>query len=233
MKIIKIIITAGAIILLAVPCSNNARITNQNMTINLNVNPHQINVSTPLQDLWDQVASSALPTEILSFLWRQRYFIAGGAVLGIYIYVCRECTRINNYLECFESWGSWHKEYSLEAFLAMPQQQIAKELVIEIQRRYSNNACPTDFIGPLISFCTMIDSEIEMVNHYLSTYSLLMRTNLYGLFPLNVAQCDELGDIIKRLQFIKNIFLAWAADYKIEHNKERVLAINLINYATT
>jgi len=222
MRIIKRIITAAAILVLLLPKLNLAYTApepNQNMTINFNVNQRQINVSSPLQDLWDQVSTSALPSELINFLYNQRYFIAGSAVLGTYVYICRECTRINRYVECCDSWGSWHKEYSLEVLLALPPQQIAQDLVIEIQRRYSNNANPTDFIGPLISFCKSIDYEMELVNHFITLYAFLVRIHLNVLFPLNIQKCASLADTLKRLQYIKNIFLAWAADYKIEHNK--------------
>ncbi len=197
-------------------------VMNQNVTVNVNVNPRQIKTTTPLQDLWDHVAGSPWPSEIVKFLYAQRYFIAVGAALGVYVFMCRECAHINHYLECYDSWGAWHKEYSLEMLLAMPQQQIAKDLVIDIQRRYSNNANPTDFISPLISFCKTIDHEIELVNRFLSIYSFLMRTQLLSIFPLNIKRCAELGDIKKRLQYIKNVFLSWAADYKIEHNKKTI-----------
>ena len=229
MGIIKAISLVAAFITFAMPLVGGGRsakeVMNQNMTINLSLNPHQINIATPLQDLWDHFAASAWPSEVIKFLYGQRYFIAGGAVLGCYVYMCRECARINNYLECPDSWGSWRKEYSLEMLLSMPQQQIARDLVIEIQRRYSNNGNPTDFIGPLILFCKTIDYEIVLVNRFISIYSFLVRSHLYVLFRLNIKKCAELGDTLKRLQFIKNIFLAWAADYKVEHNKRAIYCV--------
>ena len=194
-------------------------VMNQQVTVNVNVSPKQIKheLSTA-KELIEKLSIAAWPSSIGNFISGQRYFIAAGTVLGGYVLLCRECVRANQYVVCNETWGSWHNDYPHEVFMSMSHQEIAKELVIEIQRRYSNIKNPTDFIGPLITFAKSIDSEIKLVDHYLWLHSILQRSHLNMIVPLNIEACVLLPKMMQRLRHIKNIFLTWAADYKIEHN---------------
>lgn len=195
---------------------------NQNLVLNLNYSPTQI--KTPL--VLPETFLSHLPlrewhTKTSSFFYRKRYFMGASAILGGYAYACHYFVQANKYLERTDLWASWRGETSLELLITIPQHELAKELILEIQRCYSNAQNPTDFITPLITFMRAIDLEIITIKKYLSVYQWLTRLQLQNLFPINQRLFNLLGETCSKLIYIKNLFLVWAAEYKISHNKKK------------
>ena len=195
---------------------------NQNLTVNLNYSPTQI--KTPL--IFPDKFFSNLPikewqTKTSSFLYNKRYFIGGSVVLGGYVLTCNYCVQANKYLERTDTWASWRPDTPVELLIAIPQQELAKELILEIQRRYSNPQNPTDFISPLIAFVQTIDEEIIKIKQYAQVYGWITRLHIQVIFPINQKQFNLLGEKYKKLIYLKNIFLSWAAEYKVSHNKNR------------
>jgi len=193
---------------------------NQKLTVNLNVSPKQIKINQILpSNLLQHI--DEWPEKFARFLYQQRFFIAGGSILAAYLWLCRSCVNGNKYLEQTDTWAAWHQELVLEELLAMPQHELAKDLVVEIQRRYSNPKNPTDFLSPLISFMREIDREIALTQYYIKLYMILQRTHANAILPVNTTRFATICDVQRRLAYLRNVFLTWAAEYKVNHNRYR------------
>lgn len=195
---------------------------NQNLTVNLNYSPTQI--KTPV--IWPEKFFSNIPikewqAQTSNFLYKKRYFIAASLLFGGYVLACNYFVQANKYLEQPDIWSSWRPETPLDALLAIPQQELAKELILEIQRRYSNAQNPTDFISPLIAFIKAIDSEILIIKQYAEVYQWITKFHLQSALPINQKLFDQLVENNRKLIYLKNVFLSWAAEYKISHNKNK------------
>ena len=195
---------------------------NQNLVLNLNYSPTQI--KTPLifpDKLFSHLPIKEWQTKTSSFLYQKRYFFGASIILGGYVMTCNYFVQANKYLEQTDTWASWRLDTPVEVLISIPQHELAKELILEVQRRYSNSQNPTDFISPLIAFVQAIDTEIVMIKKYAEIYRFIKRFHLQGIFPINQKQFNQLGDKYKKLMYLKNVFLYWAAEYKINHNKNR------------
>lgn len=193
----------------------------QNLVLNLNYSPTQI--KTAAQTASDKIFSN-LPIKewqekSSTFFHEKRYFIGASIILGGYVLACHYFVQGNKYLERTDTWAAWHSETPLDLLVSYPQLDLAKELILEIQRRYSNAKNPTDFISPLITFVKTIDEEIATVKQYSEVYRWAKQCYLHTIFPINQKQFNLLEEKHKKLVYLKNIFLSWAAEYKINHNK--------------
>ena len=86
------------------------------------------------------------------------------------------------------------------------------------------NTCvqnPTDFISPLISFVQTIDKEINTLKKFIDAYWLITKLHTEKLLPVNIKQFATLNERYKKLLYLKNVFLSWAAEYKVNHNKNK------------
>ena len=195
---------------------------NQNLVLNLNYSPTQIKTPLMLPDkLFSNIPIKEWQAKTSNFLYRKRYFIGSSIILGGYALTCNYFVKANKYLERTDTWASWRLDTPVDLLITIPQTELAKELILEIQRRYSNAQNPTDFISPLIAFVQAIDAEIVMIKQYAGIYRWITRLHLQAVFPINQKQFNLLGEKYKKLIYLKNIFLSWAAEYKINHNKNR------------
>ena len=155
-----------------------------------------------------------------SFLQSNKRMLIGLGIAGSYACLCLKIIQVNRYLGDPALWSSWKQEYSLPALLAIPQKEIAYALLHDIQKRYLNSTNPADFISPLIHFVYAIDQEMTTIQSYSYLYTWLKRLRLTYILPINTKRFEHIQGRLNRLIFIKNLFLTWAADYNIEHNKQ-------------
>jgi hypothetical protein len=156
-------------------------------------------------------------------LFNKRYLIGASVLLGGYIYTCTYIVKANKYLERIDTWSNWRSDIVFDVLVTVPQTELAKDLVLEIQRRYSNAQNPTDFISPLIIFVQTIDMEISALKQFIDVYALITKLHAQKLLPINQKQFSSLHDRYKKLLYLKNVFSSWAAEYKVNHNKRKRL----------
>lgn len=203
----------------AVPDPNSM---NQNLIVNLNYSPTQIKTPIMFPDnFFANIPIKEWQTKTSSFLYRKRYFIGSSIMLGSYALTCNYFIKANKYLERTDTWSSWRPDTPVDILITIPQAELARELILEIQRRYSNSQNPTDFISPLITFIQVIEAEIIMIKHYAEVYRWITKLHIQPVLFINQKQFNALGEKYKKLIYLKNIFLSWAAEYKINHNKNK------------
>ena len=111
---------------------------------------------------------------------------------------CNYFVQANKYLERTDTWASWRLDTPVDLLITIPQTELAKELILEIQRRYSNAQNPTDFISPLITFIQTIEAEIVKIKQYADVYRWITNLHLQSAFPINQKQFNLLGRKIQK-----------------------------------
>lgn len=146
-----------------------------------------------------------------------------GSIFGTYLWICYETIRGAQYLALTNLWSSWKRAISLSALHEIPQDVTTRELLVEIQKRYTPSDKPTEFMLPLIHFLYDIDVELKNLHHYNAIGTWLTRVGACHIVPFDMQRFGTTKERIARIAFIKNIFLTWAANYKIEHNRAPLL----------
>lgn len=199
---------------------------NQNLVVNLNYSPTQI--KTPLslpKDFFSNLPLADWRDSTQSFLYQKRYFLGFSCIIGCYLYACHLIVKANKYLEDTENWAAWRADIPYQLLVTIPQQELAKDLILEVQRRYNNSQNPTDFLSPLIMFVHAIDEEILYMTRLNVSYNWLKKLYIDVIFPINENCFSKVEEKLKKLIYIKQIFLVWAAEYKVSHNKYRHIKI--------
>ena len=142
-------------------------------------------------------------------------------VMTGYLATCYQVYSADSYSEQAELWANWRDDLSLEQLLNIPHEQLTHELLTEIQRRYLSQKNPTDFISPLTSFLNTLDNEIKYLHSYKRLREWIYWTYLSRLLPNKTKTHHSFDKQLQRLNYLKNIFLAWAAQYKLEQQDHK------------
>lgn len=204
-----------------------AEVMNQNLTFNLNYSPTQIKMPPVLPPNFMQNIMEKIPVDTArqwgyrasGFMSRKKYLLLTCTCAVGYVWTCHLCVKANAYMARVDAWSMWKRTFSLDELTHLPQDDLTKDLLIEIQRRYINHNNPTDFIMPLIIFVHEIEHEMAVLKRIQQLSKWLSRLFLVRLFPLNREVVVTIDERIARLAYINNLFLSWAAQYAVEHNK--------------
>ncbi|MCL5436974.1 MAG: hypothetical protein M1549_03815 [Candidatus Dependentiae bacterium] len=158
---------------------------------------------------------------LFPLLWEYRWRLVGITAASGYLYLVYRILAMHTYFQQPERWFNWYEQLSLEALCAYPQKELEKELVREVQRRYTAMYTPTDFITPLIKFLQALDEEERMVKSYLSIGSFVQTLRLSMLTRYDRKMAKQCKIWKQRLAFLRNTFMRWMADYKLEQNTIR------------
>ena len=141
-------------------------------------------------------------------------------LIGVgYLTACYQAYVGDNYSNQSELWANWRDDLSLEQLLSIPHDQLAQELLIEIQRRYITQGNPTDFISPLTSFLNSIELEIHKLEYYKRFNDWIQWLRISKLLPTKRKDGHIFNKQLQKLKYLKNIFLSWAAKYKLEQQE--------------
>lgn len=117
------------------------------------------------ESLWEYLSS------------HKKEIVVKGALIG-YIYVNYRLFSLSSYLQSTERWHFWRSDKTLAELLALPQKEVARELVYEIKRRYISYG-GDDKSEAFIQFMKAIDEEIEAFNSYLSLTNILSKLDMF------------------------------------------------------
>lgn len=175
-------------------------------------------IVTPSKELAtvSQESSSffSLPTLKKHYL----YYLAGG-LLASYLFVYFRLKKALWLMGNRDAWCNWKGECSLEKLFTFSQEELAEELLLKIQARYSNPRTPGDLVTPLSEFLDQYKKEIETLRTYVKTVQMLRTFKASNLFPLHEEDIFAIKEKTQRLAFLKTLFFLWTTN----HSKEKHL----------
>ncbi|MDZ4150085.1 hypothetical protein [Methylicorpusculum sp.] len=203
--------------------NNQAQTTSVSQAFSQTVS-HYFNLTTKLITTTDFKKPFTIGTkQTKTFIKHYKTPLIAGTVLGAYAWLCYETVRGAQYLGKANLWSSWKRAIPLTTLHETPQQEITRELLMEIQKRYTQIDKPTEFMLPLIHFLHDVDTELKNLRYYDSMNSWLTKARASYVVPFDLQRFNTTRERLARLAFVKNLFLTWAADYKLEHNKSTLL----------
>lgn len=152
--------------------------------------------------------------------WHDNKFSLGASALfALYSYYCYQVICGNLYLKRTDLWSSWKNGLSFDQLCAIPQQSLARELVLSIQHQGLDVQKPTDFTVPLVTFLQVIEEERKALLYYQTLHSRITMVKCGILFPFNKKRYKCIEERLQRLSFVKNIFISWMAEFNLDHAK--------------
>ena len=121
-------------------------------------------------------------------------------------------------------WSDWQSTMSFAQLCVKPEQLLQQELIFDIQRRYVNQQNPTDFINPLVTFLSKINSEEKYINCYITLLNGINSLRLARLFLISEKKIKEIKLRKQQLTFVRELFLSWIAEYNINQSKTKQYA---------
>lgn len=144
-----------------------------------------------------------------------RYKLLAATLAGISGYFVYQVLCGNSYLARDNLWSSWKKETSMEELLTIPHQNLAHQLMLEIQGRYVSVSDPADFLTPMVDFMNSVEKELSQLRSYNRLYQWSSKIYLEKILPFNTNLFDGIKEKTQRLLYLKNGFASWVAQYKM------------------
>jgi len=118
-------------------------------------------------------------------------------------------------------WANWHARSSLKELLSFPQEQLATELLYDIQHVYQNKSNPTDIVYPLSQFFVVSTKEKAALDFYSSIIDGIRICRVQKFFPFYYSVADEIRQQQERLNHYINLIKSWT-------DREKMSKLNLI-----
>jgi len=115
-------------------------------------------------------------------------------------------------------WCSWKKDVPFADLLAVPQKELAQQLIDDIKTVYLNAANATNQLTPLIEFLKAIEQELKSLQRSLRVHTFIETTRIEKIFPIKPSS-QIMKEKIQRLTYLKNLFSTWLSDYKLQQKK--------------
>lgn len=148
-------------------------------------------------------------------LFEHRSFFAALGVVSLYAYAVYYALKAHSYLSNDHLWSRWKEEIAMQELLIEQRAIIANDLVLDLQRRYTFAENPTDFLTPFVYFMQDIEDELAMLQHYQKIEKALQKIRIRSFIPYYQTVFVTIQEKIERLLYVKNIFLTWAAEFKL------------------
>lgn len=202
-------------------------IHNQNTVENNNMpkflvqvwNSTNMTVTTILMRAQEKINSNV--QWLMDTLTKHKKIVGIGAGVSAYASLCGYIYYLQRLVYTSDSWSAWKSHIPLEVLLNSPQDEIAKELVIEIQKNYTTTEQLADFISPLVKFINTITHEKKQLERYLFMQKWLRRLYLHILFPHDEIAFQKAQEKVDRLSYLKHLLISWISEYKIQTNNTK------------
>jgi len=149
-------------------------------------------------------------------IWNHKWKLGLSTLAALYGFLLLEIWRSKKQNG---KWGSWKKDIPFADLLAVPQKNLAQQLIDDIKTIYLNAENATNQLAPLIEFLKAIDKELKQEQRSLKINSFIETTRIEKAFPIK-PNTQSIKEKIQRLTYLKNLFTTWLSDYKLQQKKQ-------------
>lgn len=133
------------------------------------------------------------------------------SVVSLYGYLWHQLNQAHKLLDNTEVWSCWKNHIAVDHLTAYSRDELSKELFIDIQERYINSEDPTNHLLPFSAFLPMVEKERALLEKYVWWGPKIIACRMKLLFPVSKESIDQAAESIRRLKFIKALFISWWA----------------------
>lgn len=198
------------------------------MNVNVQANNNTFQIGTEIinkmRELWGHSTTFAThqyhslldaTSLCISALSEHKTTLFGMGVVIAYGALQWRITSLHAYLENPALWSLWRSNFSYDELRLMPRENLARDLIRDIQRVYINTENPADFVHPLTEFMKAVDHEQKKLEEYLSIGYYLNKAYITSFSLYKISKADEYVERLLRLELFKTTFLEWLAEYKL------------------
>ena len=179
-----------------------------------NTNNIFISIVTGLQE-----RAKAGYDSLKSIISNNRKKIFFGSVAFVYLLTNYKLFSLSRSLGNTSCWSFWRSDKSLEQLFEVSQKELAKDLVLDIQKRYTNPANPIDFVRPLVYFTQDLEKEKGRLTIYCEICKIVKKLYIEKIFCINTNLLNSCDDRLKKVAFLNGLFLSCAPDCKFEDSR--------------
>jgi hypothetical protein len=190
-------------------------ITNTTSTINIvgvDIKNLTLTILQKTQEAFSKENYDHAKQYIQQFLWQYRYNIAVSTLATIYAASSILLVTDYYYLKDTQRWSHWKSDCTFEHLCAIPQTELAQDLLRAIGKQHYNKKNPSDASHPLITFIETIETEIKRCKRYLALTKVIKTMYLMPIFLTSDDKINQINKCLERCLFIRHIFLSWLAE---------------------
>jgi len=162
--------------------------------------------------------TGTLTHDIKTVIKKHKIKLSAAAIACLYGVLLFKLWQANHKLNQTQSWALWKKDVALTSLIAIPQQDLASQLIIDAKTRYTNQHNMTDPISPLVAFMKDIEQEIKQTKQHIKLRQRIKTLHIEKLFPIK-AKLEKLEEKLQRLLYLKNLLISWLTNYTLEQKK--------------
>ena len=111
------------------------------------------------------------------------------------------------------TWSNWNANIPLDSLLAMPQEDVARDLFDGIKSTYPCARHKDSALDPLVCFMNAIEKESKKLNQLITVHEWIDYLRLSNIFPGQVEALQKADHNLARLDYLKHLATSWASAY--------------------
>lgn len=116
-------------------------------------------------------------SKVTSYFSPQKRAIAYKALVAGYIYINYRLFRLQSYLSNSKRWYFWKHDIPLAQLIAIPQADLAQDLIDAVNHRYTSSLSTETLSAPLAEFMKDLEEETGMLNSYQTITNILLKVD--------------------------------------------------------
>jgi hypothetical protein len=143
--------------------------------------------------------------------------ITAYSLVSLYSYITYRLFTLKYSLIQADNWSLWNNTLSYDELCSLPQVNLGEMLIKEAQQRYTLIDDPENFITPIVTFLQTVEQEKKLLTNYISLCGWITTARLGKIFWFDEALTHACEERLKRLAYIRAVFVNWITEYKFLH----------------
>lgn len=155
------------------------------------------------------------PTRLKPWVMENKWRIVVSCATVLYAYTWYRLFHLQYALFDPNAWHNYKTMVSFDELLRIKQEELAQELIKEIQRIYAPQAVQ-DFFIPFTLFTKDIEREMELLEQLITIYKRIRMLHINWLFPWQGSTFEQAQDKLRRVLYLRNVAFSWLGSFKLE-----------------
>jgi len=156
---------------------------------------------------FDYAQSTKYAAECLKqWIGNSTYKFVAISLISAYAMLCYGAYKAKSYTHDTQRWSRWKGDYPMAQLLAIPQKELTQELMVEIERRYTDTHDAYPSFQSLAKFMQAVEEEQKNLLFYQKLYAYIAYVRCENLIFLPTEFNHQIQEQLDRLAYFNNIF---------------------------
>lgn len=144
--------------------------------------------------------------------------VAGMTGVSAYLYLFIKLKKDSWFLSRRDLWSYWRSEKSLGELFEMDEEELVRQILFDIQTKYTKIEEVENFSAPLSVFFRELDKERKKLTNYVWWAKKIQCMHLSKLFLLDWQIVTVAEERLRRLAFLRSRIWNWISGKKVREN---------------